>query len=136
MAQLTPDIDIHFPQDSTKVLLVVVPRRNKTVAGLVGDVMSIATEILTLRRNQFSSVQTLLAAIEWERSAQDDEHLLSRGFAVSEAADLVLLNVAAHAADALSEPPVIRKTRRVALASWWKRRGQGPGQMHQRRLFA
>lgn len=98
--------------------------------------MSIATEVLSLRRNQFSSVQTLLSAMEWEKAAQNGEHALSRGFAVSEAADQVLLNVAAHAADALSEPPRNRQTRRVVLSFWRKRHRQDPGELHQRRLFA
>ena len=98
--------------------------------------MSIATEVLSLRRNQFSSVQALLSAMEWERAARNDEHMLSRGFAVSEAADQVLLNVAAHAADALSEPPRNRKIRGVGLSFWRKRRRQDPGELRQRRLFA
>ena len=97
--------------------------------------MSISTEILSLRRDQSSSVERLIAAFEWEKAAQDDEHMLSRGYATSEAADLVLLNVAAHAADALSEPTMIRRTRRV-LSSRRKRRRSNPGELHQqRRLF-
>jgi hypothetical protein len=98
--------------------------------------MSIATEILSLRRDQSSSVKKLLAALDWQKAAQDDEHILSRGYAVGEAADIVLLNVAAHAAEALSEPPTIRKTRRAVLSPRRKRRHFDPGQLHQRRLFA
>jgi len=82
--------------------------------------MSVATEILSLRQNRSSSVETLLAAIEWEKAAQEEEHILSRRYAVREAADIVLLNVAVHAAEALSEPPAIRRTRR-GLTSWFKR---------------
>ncbi len=85
--------------------------------------MSIATEILSLRRNQTSSVTTLLAMLDWQKSALEDEHILSRGYAVTEAADLVLLNVAVHAVDALGEPPTIRRTRRALLPSWFRRRG-------------
>lgn len=94
--------------------------------------MSVATEILSLRQNQSSSVKTLLAAIEWEKAAQEEEHILSRGYAVREAADIVLLNVAVHAAEALSEPPVIRRTRRSLLSFWRKPRRANPGELHQR----
>jgi hypothetical protein len=89
--------------------------------------MSVATEILRLRQNQSSSVETLLAAIEWEKAAECDEHILSRRYAVREAADIVLLNVAVHAADALSEPTVIRGTRRGLLQFWHKPRRSNPG---------
>ena len=98
--------------------------------------MSVATEILSLRQNQSSSVETLLAAIEWEKAAQEEEHILSRRYAVREAADIVLLNVAVHAAEALSEPPVIRRTRRGLLPFWRKSHRSNPGELHQRRLFA
>ena len=97
--------------------------------------MSIATEILSLRQNQFSSVKTLLAALEWEKAARGDEHALSRGYAVREAADIVVLNVAVHAADASNEPPTICKTRRGVL-SRRKSRRFNQGDLHQRRLFA
>jgi hypothetical protein len=99
--------------------------------------MSVATEILSLRRDQSSSVSALLAAIEWECAAEDDMHTLARGYDVLNAADRVLLNVAAHAADALSESPTAPKTRRAVLP--FKRKPQrrtDPGHLHQRRLFA
>lgn len=98
-----------------------------------GAIMSIATEILSLRRDQFSSVERVIAALEWERAAH--EHTLLRHYAVTEAADIVLLNVAAHAADALSEPTTIRRTRRF-LRFWRKPRRSNPGELHQRKLFA
>ena len=98
--------------------------------------MSIATEILSLRQNQSSSVETLLAAIEWEKAAQHDEHILSRRYAVREAVDIVLLNVAVHATDALSEPTVLRGARRGLFRFWRKPRRSNPGGLHQRRLFA
>lgn len=98
--------------------------------------MSIATEILALRRDQSSSVSALLAAMEWECAAQDDMRLLARGHDVMRMADLVLLNVAAHAADALRDLPTDRKTRRSALSFWSKRRRPAPADLHQRRLFA
>lgn len=97
--------------------------------------MSIATEILSLRHNQTSSVEIFLGALDWQKAAQDDEHILSRGYAVTEAADLVLLNVAVHAAEALSEPPKIRRTRRAVPSSRRNRRRFDPPQLHQRRLF-
>ena len=98
--------------------------------------MSIATEILSLRGNRTSSVKTLLAAIDWQKAAQDDEHIMSRGYAVDEAADIVLLNVAAHAADvSIEPPPSIRRTRRAVSDSRRNRRSN-PHQLHQRRLFA
>jgi hypothetical protein len=98
--------------------------------------MSIATEILNLRQNQLSSVAALLAALDWQKSAQIDDHFLYRGHAVTEAGDRVLLNVAAHAADALNEPPTIRRTRRFVLPFRRKPRRTDPGELHQRRLFA
>lgn len=85
--------------------------------------MSIATQILSLRRDQFSSLERLIAALEWERASPED--ILLRRYAVIEIADMVLLNVAAHAADALSEPPVIRRTRRF-LRFWRKPRPLRP----------
>lgn len=98
--------------------------------------MSIATEILGLRRDQTSSVAALLAAMEWECAAQDDLRTLARGYDVMRMADLVLLNVAAHAADALRDLPTIPSARSATLPFWRKRRRPDPGQLHQRRLFA
>ena len=103
---------------------------------LTGGTMSVATEILSLRQDQFSSVERLMAAFEWERAAEADEHILSRGFAVAVAVDLVLLNVAVHAADALSEPPAIHRTRRSHLTSRRKPRRPKKPQLHQRWLSA
>jgi len=98
--------------------------------------MSMATEILTLRNNQMSSVEILLGAIDWQNAAQDDDHFLSRGYDVTVAADLVLLNVAVYAAEALSEPPKIRRTRSTLLPFRRKRHGSDAGQLRQRTLFA
>jgi hypothetical protein len=97
--------------------------------------MSITTDILSLRQKQSSSVRNLIAMRDWQKAAQDEGHYLSRGFAVMEAADLVLLNVAVHVAETLSEPPTIRKTRRTVLSSRRKRHSD-PSKFHQRRLFA
>jgi hypothetical protein len=97
--------------------------------------MSVASDILGLRKNQSSSVETLIAKIEWLKAAEQVAHILTREFAVREAADIVLLNVATHAAEALNEPPVIHRTRRALSTSRRKQRHADPGQLHQRRLY-
>jgi hypothetical protein len=102
----------------------------------VGGIMSITTEILSLRLDRSSSVAALINAMEWQCAAEDDTHILSRGYDVLRMADIVLLNVAAHAADALGQPPAIPKVRRAALSLRRKRRRPDPGHLHQRRLFA
>jgi hypothetical protein len=76
-----------------------------------------------------------MAKIEWLETAGTEAHILTRGFAVREAADLVLLNVAAHAAEALNELPVIHRTRRALSTSRRKQRHSDPGRLHQRRLY-
>jgi len=93
--------------------------------------MSVVTEILSLRQDQLSSVARLIAALEWQKSAADGGHILYRGYAVTEAADLVLLNVAAHCAEALSEPPTIPKRRRHFLPSRRGSRRSEPPQLRQ-----
>ena len=98
--------------------------------------MSITTEILSLRRDRSSSVAALLNAMEWECAAEDDTRTLARGYDVLRMADIVLLNVAAHAADVLGEPPAIPKARRATFSPRRKRRRPSPSQLHQRRLFA
>ena len=62
--------------------------------------MSSATEVLSLRRGRASSIAGLLAAMEWQCSAGAEHIAMARGHAVTEAADMVLLNVAVHAAEA------------------------------------
>jgi hypothetical protein len=98
--------------------------------------MSITTEILSLRRDSSSSVAALLNAMEWECAAENDARTLARGYDVLRMADLVLLNVAAHAAGALGQPPDISKARRATPPPRRKRRHPDPNQLHQRRLFA
>ncbi len=98
--------------------------------------MSITTEILSLRRDRSSSVTALLNAMEWECAAETDMRTRARGYDVLRMADLVLLNVAAHAADALSQLPATPKARRATLPHRKKRRRRDPGQLHQRQLFA
>ncbi len=41
-----------------------------------------------------------MAKIEWLKAAEEEAHISSREFGVREAADIVLLNVATHAAEA------------------------------------
>ena len=98
--------------------------------------MSVVTEILSLRQDQFSSVSRLLAALEWQKCAYETEHIMYRGVAVTEAADLVLVNVAAHCPEALNELPTILKTRRAVVPFRRKPRRSDPGRLHQRRLLA
>jgi len=75
-----------------------------------------------------------MAKIEWLKAAGEEAHILTRGFAVREAADIVLLNVATHAAEALNEPPVIHKTRRV-LSTSRRKRHFDPSRLQQRKLY-
>ena len=98
--------------------------------------MSITTEILSLRRDRSSSVAALLNAIEWECAAEGDTRTLARKYDVLRMADIVLLNVAAHAADILGQPPAIPQPRRATLQPRRKRHHPDPTQLHQRQLFA
>jgi len=95
-------------------------------------IMSIASEILRLRREQSSSVEMLIGAIAWEKSAQRADHRRARHCAVVQLADVVLTNVAVHAAEALGEPPTTRGTRRDSLPSRRKRRSFDAGRLSNR----
>ena len=98
--------------------------------------MGIAADILGLRDHHLSSVTELLAAIEQVCEAPVDK-ISFRVFLASAAADLVLTDVAAHAAEALSEQPTSRKTRRAFSSA--RRRNRRSGQLpppRQRILFA
>jgi len=98
--------------------------------------MSIATELLNLRRDQSSSVKTLLALLDWQHSTQDKLLAETRRYAVHQAADTVLLNVAAHALEAM-DTPQIPKARRSIRALFRRRRGSDTPKLSQRqRLFA
>lgn len=98
--------------------------------------MRIATDILNLRRRRFSSVETLISALERFHDAPY-EKLSARAFHVDEAADLVLTNVAAHAAETMGEqPPTTARTQRAkALRRKIRRFSSGPSTL-QRPLFA
>jgi hypothetical protein len=73
--------------------------------------MSLGLEILSLRQDKFSSVAALIGALERRHSS--NYHTAMRDYAVSECADLVLLNVAVHAMDALDLVPT-RSGRRAS----------------------
>ena len=101
--------------------------------------MDIVAGVLSLRRNQTSSVKALLAAIEWTLDAPIGSHSVARAYAATQAADIVLLNVAAHAAEALNQSPPPHGVRAPALPS--RRRPRRPNRewlsnQNQRRLFA
>jgi hypothetical protein len=96
--------------------------------------MSIGTEILSLRQDKFSSVAALIGALD--RLSASNEHLEMRVYAVTECADLVLLNVAVHAMDALLESP-IQTSRRAVQSSRRRRTRHIPGhQQGQITMFA
>ena len=98
--------------------------------------MGIATDILNLRRSRFSSVETLISALERFHLAPYGK-LPARAFYVDQAADLVRTNVAAHAAEAMGEqPPTTARTQRAkALRRRTRRFRSGPSTL-QRPLFA
>jgi len=93
--------------------------------------MSIATELLSLRRDRSSSVETLLGLLEWQHSAQDPQFAETRRYACEQAADIVLMNVAVHAleAEVTFEP---RPTRRTIRWFWRKRRRSDEPRLSQR----
>ena len=104
--------------------------------------MGVATDILALRDNHLSSVTRLLAALDRVREARTYEvpveKITAREFYVGEAVELVLTNVAAHAADALIEQPqpLTRKTRRASPSGRKNRRFDLGSFSRQRVLFA
>jgi hypothetical protein len=98
--------------------------------------MGIATDILNLRRSRFSSVETLISALERFHDAPY-EKLAARAFHVDEAADLVLTNVAAHAAEAMvAQQPTTSRTRRAISMRRKNRRFNSGSSTLQRPLFA
>ncbi len=83
--------------------------------------MGIAADILGLRDHHFSSVAELLSALDQVCEAPRDK-IAARVFLAGAAADLVLTNVAAHAAEALNELTTHRYTRRTTSPSQGKNR--------------
>jgi hypothetical protein len=106
------------------------------ILAVVGEKMGIATDILNLRHNQFSSVTTLIAALERLHEAPR-EKIAARLFQVDEAADFVLTNVAAHAAEAMvaQQPTTARTQRTLSIRRKNRRFNSGPSTL-QRLLFA
>jgi len=97
--------------------------------------MGIATELLALRRNHFSSIASLYAALERLDEAPPDK-LPARMFKLDEAADLALTNIAAYAAEALAEPQLApRRTRRTPASRRNSHRFDSAHSPQQRRLF-
>jgi hypothetical protein len=98
--------------------------------------MGIATEILNLRRNRFSSVEMLISTLERFHEASP-ENQFRREFLVHEAADIALTNIAAHASEtiaALQATPT-RTQRAVSIRRRSRRFNSGPS-TGQRALFA
>ena len=98
--------------------------------------MSIATDILSLRHDQSSSVVTLLAALEWQHAARSEHVAQMRRFAAVQAADLVLLNVAIHALEAQNTPQVPATRRSVRSTRRKRRRSDTPRMSQRLRRFA
>ena len=96
--------------------------------------MGIASDILGLRDHHFSSVAELLSALEQVCDAPVDK-IAARVFLVGAAADLMLTNVAAHAAEALSELPTNRRTRRARSSSRRKNRPSVQGKPPRQRIL-
>jgi len=96
--------------------------------------MGIASDILGLRDHHFSSVAELLSALEQVCDAPVNK-IAARVFLVGAAADLVLTNVAAHAAEALSELLTNRRTRRAASSSRRKNRCSLQGKPPRQRIL-
>jgi hypothetical protein len=98
--------------------------------------MGIAADLLALREHHFSSVAELQAALDQVFEAPLDK-ISARVFLAGAAADLVLTNVAAYAAEALSDMTAPPKTRRASSSPRRKnRRSVQPPSSRQRILFA
>lgn len=80
--------------------------------------MSIGAEVLSLLKNQGSTVEALLGAIDWQNAALGDDLKRTRGHGVKEAAEKVLLKVAVYAAEAQrsfeESGPAVTPRRRAA----------------------
>lgn len=104
---------------------------------VVREAMSIATEILSLRRDRLSSVTMLLALLDREHEPMSLYQQATRRYASLEAADVVLTNVAAHAAEAMMYlQPTTGRTRRATSLRGKSRRFNSGSSTLQRTLFA
>ena len=104
--------------------------------GAWGAEMGIATDILNLRSSKFSSVTTLISAIERFHEAPEVK-AACRLFQVDEAADMALTNIAAHAAEAMAalQPTAGGMERAISARRRRRRFDSGPATL-QRSLFA
>jgi hypothetical protein len=102
---------------------------------VVGEKMGIASDILNLRDSQFSSVETLIAALERFHDASP-ENQFKREFLVHKAADIALTNIAAHAGEAIAalQATLARTQRAIPIRRRSRRSTSGP--TLQRPLFA
>ena len=98
--------------------------------------MGIATEILNLRSSKFSSMTTLMAAIDRFLEAPEGKGH-ARLFQMEEATDIALTNIAAHAAEAMTmlQPTTGRTSRAISARRTRRRFDSGPSTL-QRSLFA
>ena len=102
---------------------------------VVGGKMGIASDILNLRDSQFSSVETLIAALERFHDASP-ENQFKREFLVHKAADTALTNIAAHAGEAIAalQATPARTQRAIPIRRRSRRSTAGPSTL-QRPLF-
>ena len=97
--------------------------------------MSIATEILSLRQNQLSSITTLISALERLADAPHEKKA-NRLFHAAEVADIALMNIAAHAGEAMAAfQPTPGKAQRVTSMRRRSRRINSGPSTQQRVLF-
>src|SRR6516162_7558444 len=94
--------------------------------------MSLATELLGLRRNRISTVATLIGGIERLATARSAIVSMSREWALNELADAVLATVAVHAVENYWGDKPLPKVRRAATSS--PQRHRRTDNRHQRRL--
>ena len=97
--------------------------------------MAIASEILSLRRDQSSSVKNLIGLLDFQGRLPGS---LYQQYAVQQAADTVLLNVAVHAAQAAQDFAPTRGTRQAIRSLFRIRHGSDKTTSSQRlrRAFA
>ena len=98
--------------------------------------MGLGTDLLNLRRNQFSSVEALLAGMDRLAEATSDVQIMNRAFALNALGDAVLTNVAVHATENDWSKEPLRAARRASASPRRRMRRSDLNQLYQRRLFA
>ena len=97
----------------------------------------LGTDLLTLRRNQTSTVATLLGRIEQLSTIQSQTKLLMRTYELNALADAVLANVAVYALESYWGDTLLPRPRRASVPTRRpRRRRSDAAQLHQRLLFA